>query len=31
MQYSHSRVETHNNCPYQYKLRYVDHLKTIHA
>lgn len=31
MQYSHSRVETHNNCPYQYKLRYVDHLKTIQA
>lgn len=29
--YSHSRVETHNNCPYQYKLRYVDHLKTIQA
>lgn len=29
--YSHSRVETHNNCPYQYKLRYLDHLKTIQA
>ena len=27
--YSHSRVECHNNCPYQYKLRYVDHIKTI--
>lgn len=29
--YSHSRVETHNNCPYQYKLRYVEKLKTIQA
>lgn len=29
--YSHSRVECHNNCPYQYKLRYVDHIKTIKA
>lgn len=29
MQYSHSRVETHNSCPYKYKLRYVEHLKTI--
>ncbi|MCI5628267.1 MAG: PD-(D/E)XK nuclease family protein, partial [Clostridium sp.] len=29
--YSHSRVECHNNCPYQYKLRYVDHIKTISA
>lgn len=29
MRYSHSRVECHNNCPYQYKLRYVDHIKTI--
>lgn len=31
MQYSHSRVECHNNCSYQYKLRYVDHIKTIPA
>ena len=31
MRYSHSRVECHNNCPYQYKLRYVDHIKTIQA
>lgn len=29
--YSHSRVECHNNCPYQYKLRYVDHIKTVQA
>lgn len=31
MQYSHSRVECHNSCPYKYKLRYVDKLKTIPA
>lgn len=29
MQYSHSKVETHIGCPYKYKLRYVDKLKTI--
>lgn len=29
--YSHSRVECHNNCPYQYKLRYVKHIKTVQA
>ena len=29
--YSHSRVECHNNCPYQYKLRYVEHIKTVQA
>ncbi|OSA84082.1 NTP-binding protein [Clostridium botulinum] len=29
MQYSHSRVESFNLCPYKYKLRYVDKLKTI--
>lgn len=29
MQYSHSRVETHLSCPYKYKLRYIEHLKTI--
>lgn len=31
MQYSHSKVETHISCPYKYKLRYVDKLKTIPA
>ena len=31
MQYSHSKVETHISCPYKYKLRYVDKLKTIQA
>ncbi|ASN68338.1 putative ATPase [uncultured Caudovirales phage] len=29
MQYSHSRVESFKNCPYKYKSRYVDKLKTI--
>ncbi|WP_346890720.1 AAA family ATPase [Clostridium sp. UBA3887] len=29
MQYSHSKVECHISCPYKYKLRYVDKLKTI--
>lgn len=29
MQYSHSRIECFNNCPYQYKLRYIDKIKTI--
>ncbi|NFC87487.1 NTP-binding protein [Clostridium botulinum] len=29
MQYSHSRVEAFNSCPYKYKLRYIDKLKTI--
>lgn len=29
MQYSHSRVETFKNCPYKYKLRYIDELKTL--
>ena len=29
MQVSHSRVECFNSCPYKYKLRYLDHLKTI--
>lgn len=29
MQYSHSRIECHNGCPYKYKIRYVDKLKTI--
>lgn len=31
MQYSHSKVETHMSCPYKYKLRYVEKLKTIQA
>lgn len=30
-QYSHSRVECHLSCPYKYKLRYIDKLKTIQA
>ncbi|MDU5011886.1 Dna2/Cas4 domain-containing protein [Clostridium sporogenes] len=29
MQYSHSRVESFKSCPYKYKLRYIDKLKTI--
>lgn len=29
MQYSHSRVESFKNCPYKYKLHYIDKLKTI--
>lgn len=29
MQFSHSRIECFNNCKYQYKLRYLDKLKTI--
>lgn len=28
-QYSHSKVECHISCPYKYKLRYKDKLKTI--
>ena len=28
-QYSHSRVESHESCPYKYKLRYKDKLKAI--
>ena len=27
--YSHSRLGTYENCPFQYKLRYVDRLKPI--
>jgi len=26
--YSHSRVSTYENCPYQYKLRYIDKVKV---
>jgi len=29
VQVSYSRVSTHKKCPYQFKLRYVDELKTI--
>lgn len=29
MKLSHSRVECFNKCPYQYKLRYIDGLKTL--
>ena len=29
MQTSHSRIETFEKCPYQYKLRYVDQVETI--
>lgn len=29
MQYSYSRVDCFNKCPYQYKLRYIDRLTTI--
>lgn len=29
MQFSYSRLSTFANCPYQYKLRYIDGLKTI--
>lgn len=29
MQFSYSRVSTSLNCPYQYKLRYIDKLKTL--
>lgn len=29
MQFSYSRVSTFNTCPFQYKLRYVDKIKTI--
>ena len=28
MQFSYSRVDCHTNCPYQFKLRYIDKLKT---
>ena len=29
-QYSHSRVSTYQQCPAQYKYRYIDGLKTVH-
>lgn len=29
MQVSHSRIECYKHCPYQYKLRYIDKLKTL--
>jgi putative RecB family exonuclease len=25
--YSHSRISTYENCPYKYKLQYIDHIK----
>lgn len=31
MQFSHSRVDSFKQCPYKYKLRYVDKIKTIPA
>lgn len=31
MQYSHSRVECYDKCPFQFKLRYIDRLTTIPA
>ena len=29
MQYSHSRIQTYEQCPYKYKLRYIDGLTTL--
>ena len=29
MRFSFSRVETYKNCPYQFKLRYIDKLETL--
>ena len=29
MQFSHSRVECFKQCPYKYKLRYIDKIKTL--
>ena len=29
MQFSHSRVDTFEKCPYKYQLRYIDKLKTL--
>ena len=29
MKFSHSRVECFKNCPYQFKLRYIDELETL--
>ena len=29
MQFSHSRIETFNKCPYKYKLRYIDEMSTL--
>ena len=28
MQFSYSKVDCYNNCPYQFKLRYIDKLET---
>lgn len=29
MQVSYSRISTYKNCPYQFKLRYIDNLETV--
>ena len=29
MKFSHSRVECFKNCPYQFKLRYIDEIETL--
>lgn len=29
MQFSHSRVESFKNCPFKYKMRYIDEIKTM--
>ncbi|HBF7378790.1 TPA: PD-(D/E)XK nuclease family protein, partial [Clostridioides difficile] len=29
MQFSHSRIGVFKNCPYKYKLQYIDKVKTI--
>ena len=29
MRFSYSRVECFKNCPYQFKLRYIDELETL--
>lgn len=29
MQVSYSRISTHEKCPYQFKLRYIDEIKTL--
>ena len=31
MQVSHSRVECFENCPFKYRLRYIEHLETVKA
>ena len=29
MKFSYSRIDCYSKCPYQYKLRYIDKLKTL--